>query len=313
MVGKKGVFFTFTALLMMTIFLSSFFVYSYYREKDKTLVIEDRINTMDDFIEDIENDVENAIHITGFRSLLSLLEYMSREGTYVDDVDVRFSELFFNGTVDGVEMGLIENNTFYEWESRMKNESKKIGIELSFSDVSVSVRQDDPWGVVVGLNYTLIVGDLRSTAYWTKEMYSEKRISILNFEDPLYRIGTNGIVLNPIVNTTVPYFVNSSNNDTTYLKLHNGDQMYINNVLAPSFLKRLEGDLSADVNGIESLVNVTKLGDSKLSGDRSVVDYIYFDDGGSGLKQLRSEFGMPSWFWIDSAHLDEYEVQDLVE
>lgn len=314
MVNKKGVFFTVTALLMTAVFLASFFVYSHYRDRDTVLVIESRVRSMDNFIEDVEVDIEKGLYISSFRSLLGMLEYISQNQSYVDDVDSGFEELFFNGTMNGKNMSLTMNNTFTEWIERVKSQAQKTGIELTFEDMNVSIRQDDPWGVVSRLEARLIVGDLRNTAYWDRDLEIETRIDINNFEDPIYRIETNGVYLNGIVRTDVTDFVDGD--DTSNLMYHVNNSFYSEWSGAPSFLKRMEGDFSADPNGIESLVNVDDLSDQGLTPKtKSVVDYIYFGTSNPTSYQIED---MPSWFRLDdlsnnegnSSHLVKYEVQN---
>ena len=67
--GRNGVFFTFAAISLAVIIMLSFNAYNDYRLKDNMEVIEIRVNTMNDFVKNLEEDIGNAIFISGFRSL----------------------------------------------------------------------------------------------------------------------------------------------------------------------------------------------------------------------------------------------------
>jgi hypothetical protein len=322
MVNKKAVFFTFTAILMMSVFLISFFVYNEYRMRNRALVLETRISSMDDFIQDIKVDIERGLYISSFRSILSLTEYVTLNKSYVDNVNSAFNEVFFNGTVNDQEMSLIKNNTFPIWEGRVEEQAKKTDIDIYFYNETVNIDQTSPWKVRITLDFTLGVGDIRSTAYWTKDMSIETYVNITNFEDPIYRIKTNGLVLNAIKPKNVAFFVNQTTNSTTNLESQANGSYYIAWTNAPSFLKRLEGDLSADPNGIESLVNIQKLTDQGLvpgllPQNKTPVDYIYFNERNNPTSWKIKN--MPTWFRIDNqtnnqgnqTHLQIYEVAGL--
>lgn len=317
MVGKQGIFFTATALLMLAIFLLSFFVYPSYREQQRSLVIQSRVESMDDFIDDILLDVENAAYISGFRSILAMEEYIAQNQTYVDDAELRFSEAFFNGTVNGENMSLIQNNTFPLWIGRIEDRAGDIGVEVYFENISVSINQSTPWELAVNLEFNLVVGDDYGTAYWEKPERVTALISIADFDDPIYRVGTGGHVFNTIRLQEVPYFVDNETNSTSFLLNHTASSRYITFSGAPSFLMRLEGDLGMDANGIESLVYIPELDDQDLDiKDSSVVDFVYF---GNISAVNYSVAGMPAWFrmdglgnmWGNETHITRYSLEGL--
>jgi len=323
--NKKAVFFTFTAILMMSVFLLSFFVYNEYRMRNKALVIETRISSMDDFIQDIKTDIERGLYISSFRSVLAMTEYISIQHnnsyTYLNNTNAAFQEVFFNGTINGQEMGLIKNNTFPIWEERVKEQATKTDIEIYFFKETASIDQTSPWKVRVTLTFTLGVGDIKSTSYWSKDMQIETFVNITNFEDPIYRIGTRGKVLNAIKPKTVPFFV--IGNDTANLKTHTEESRYIPCAEAPSFLKRLQGNFSADPQGIESLVNVGKLksqpGLNPIE-NKTVVDYLYFDNSKNPTSwEITNISTTWTWFRLDNEsngasqrHHEVYNVTGLI-
>ena len=76
--------------------------------------------------------------------------------------------------------------------------------------------------------------------------------------------------------------------------------------LARSEIAALEGDLSANENGIESLVYLPELSTQGISiKSKSVVDYIYFSTNNPPSQTV---IGMPSWFRLDDEHLSVYGI-----
>ena len=82
---------------------------------------------------------------------------------------------------------------------------------------------------------------------------------------------------------------------------------YTNSSDGPSFLMRLEGNLSNDPdgNGIESFIYIPYFEPFPWFSkeDRTVIDYLYFDGDDPGSHQVP---GMWSWFWIDTPHDSKY-------
>src|SRR3989344_7653869 len=122
--GRKGIFFTFAAIAMSLVIIFSFKAYTDYGLKDKMESIEARANTMNNFIKGMEKDAGTAIFIVGFRSLLSIEDYMMDHDTFLNveeypSLSVAFEEVFLNGAIPrGAtedEMPLMDNNTFLNW------------------------------------------------------------------------------------------------------------------------------------------------------------------------------------------------------
>ena len=127
---KKGVFYTITALLLMAVFLFSFMSITKYKYSTRAFVIETRVNTINDFVLDVERDVERALYISSYRAILSMTERITLNQSYIDDVNVRFDELFFNGTYVGEESNFMTNNTFTLWEDRIKQKAEELDINI---------------------------------------------------------------------------------------------------------------------------------------------------------------------------------------
>jgi len=319
--NKKGIFFTFAAIALSVIILFSFNVYNEYRLNDKMEVIEIRINTMNNFIKDLENDIGNAIFIVGFRSLLSIEGYMMENDDFIDNLGTTlsgaFDEAFRLGTINSEKMILMQDNNFLNWTNRIKVQANKTGINLEFTINSgdVTISQSDPWTVEVKINNLKIdIKDTKNTASWTITKDYTKKINITSevsgdhkFVDPLYLVFNNGLANNTIRQTTIPDFSSIANlQEHVDGRLPNGvsGSYYIANTDAPSYLNRFEEDtiFTASANGIESLVDVETVSGLGLGhqSSKTAVDHLYFDTTSSTSDCNIEDMGMSyDWFWLD--------------
>jgi len=308
--NRKSMFFSITAIALISLVVFSFTIYTSYRLRDKMMVTETRIYSMDIFIDDVEKDVERGIYISGFRALMSMEQYITDRGVFLYDTDSCFKEAFLNGTINNSQMGLMNESTFINWTQRIKEQAIKLDIIVDFDINNIIIYQENPWTVNIGLDVTLNLEDIRKTASWQRPLYITTNISIQEFEDPLYVINSYGRVTNTIIKTTITDFI-GPNNDTTNLKIHVNNSYYIESNTAPSFLMRLEGNLSDSAYGIESLVNLEEFQAQEVPiRGRSVVDYIYFGDQSTTNYNIKN---MPLWFKLDEEHLATYECEDLIE
>jgi len=310
--NKKGIFFTFAAIALSIIIIFSFKVYTEYGLKDKMGSIEIRVDTMNNFIIDLENDIENAIFIVGFRSLLSLEDYMMENDEFLNvgshpSLDSAFDEAFRLGTINSENMDLMENNTFLDWVNKMKVQANKTDITLDFTVNSVTIAQSGPWKVNITVNLDIDVQDKKNTASWTIENKDYiKKINITSegsntkFVDPLYLVNTNGVANNTIRKT--PF-----TNWPADLSSHMFNGYYRPNTDAPSYLDRFENDLTGSAHGIESLVTqVLKSGGLPVSS-KSSVDHIYFST--SNPVRCRVEGVADNDFYLDDpTHKDYYNA-----
>lgn len=80
----------------------------------------------------------------------------------------------------------------------------------------------------------------------------------------------------------------------------------------PGILGRLEGNLNATTNGLESFVDVDKMiseGAPLKSPDQSALDYLYFQNVLNAGQKVR---GLPSWFRISAADAARYGLGELM-
>jgi hypothetical protein len=294
--NKKGMFFTFTVIALLSLIMASYGAYSYVQDR---AAINNRIDTMNDFVFSVEEDLPRKMYITGFRIIFLLEKGISESGEYVTDFNSTFEEAFFNGTIDGESKTLLEKVLFQDIEDSFNERGAKINVNVSLLEPEIFVSQDDPWNVKFSLKTNLVIEDLNRLASWNRTATIDAFIPIDNFEDPLYIVSTNGMIAKRINRTIYSDFSNVAN-----LLDHVSNSYYTNSTMAPSFLDRFKGINAPNENGIESLVNLEEL---SMQGvpviDKSVVDYIYFSNDNPATSTVS---GMPSWFKIDGPHISVY-------
>jgi len=306
--NKKSVFFTYVAITLSALIVLLFVIHTGYRLRDKMYVVETRINSINDFVNDVEKDIDRGLYIASFRSILALEEYMTTNGLFLEDVNSDFKEALLNGTVNNTYMNVITNSSFKDWISKIEKEAIKIGIIINFTIENVKIYQINPWYVSVDLNISFNLSDEKRTSSWKKNKYLTTKINIEGFEDTLYPLNTYGRVFNIITKAPVTKF------NLTYLKEHLNNSHYIASSLAPSFLMRLQNNLSSSPYGIESLVNLNKLAQQDvITYDESNVDYIYFGELAISSCIVNETVNDPNfnWFRLDSPHLSIYDVNCL--
>ena len=307
-VNKKAIFFTFAAIALSLVIIFSFKVYKTYEMREKMDVVGVRITTMNNFIKDIEQDLEKGLYITSFRAFLSMGQYIASNGTFITNIEDSFNELVLQGTLNDYELSLMEDSTFTDWVDKIEIQADKIDIIVNFTIVDVDINQTDSWSVSVDADINIIVEDKKNTSSWNRNKSIIAEVSIDNFEDPLYVVKSQGRVTNPIVRSPITDFVDGG--DVTNLLIHLNNSYYVKSNTSPNYLMRLQGILTNSSTGIESLVNVQKFKDQGLTAkDRSAVDYIYFGTQSTTNYRINQT---PTWFKLDSNHLEIYEVQDLI-
>lgn len=305
MAMKKGLFFTVTAVVLLLALSVMIYFQTRYVSSDDT-VTDARISSMNDFAENIEDDLQRGLYISSFRAVLSMESYVSEGGVFLNSSSSAFDEAFLNGTINSEQMPLMQDSTLNDWSSRIKSQALQLGIIANISVDGVGIVQYDSWTLLVTSNITINITDTLYTASWILNESPSSFISVVGFEDPVFSVNTQNKVVR-VINSTQFEGIYTSGNDTANLVKHI-DAHYYTNSTGPSFLMRLEGNLSNSSFGIESFVNVPEL---QINGvpqyQRSMVDYVYFGNlSTDGLYSVNGTY--ESWFILDKSHLAKYQV-----
>ena len=306
---KKGVAYTLAAISLVIVALIAFASKTQFKERNSVLVAETRIETMNDFMKDVEKDLTRGMNIASYRALLAILQTETAKGSFVADSRAAFAEAFLNGSINNTQMNIIQNASLSNWTQRIKAQAEKIGIGVDFNVESLSVEHVAPWDISVNTTIIINLSDSKNTARWVTKKNISSVVNIKGLEDPVYIIKTYGKISNIVAENNFG-FSNLSN-----LEKHINNSLYIPSTTAPSYLMRLQGDLSASNNGIESIVNLNELSQQSLQLlTRSNVDYIYFGNQTHSSCQInQTKNGNFSFFRLDNGveplnHLDNYNA-----
>ncbi|MFC1768670.1 hypothetical protein ACFLZX_02805 [Nanoarchaeota archaeon] len=306
---KKGMYFTIMTIAFLAIFLFIFMIPSYQPFSKKMNVVEMRVNSMDDFLKDITRDTERALYISSYRGLLALEQEIVSKGEYLDDTETRFKEAILNGTIHNVSSDIMQLSTFQDWIDKIEQESTKFNINTTILVNDIEVYQKDPWNIMVRANITMMLNDTTNIASWLTDREVETSISIISFEDPIYTIASLGRVINKINITPYEGDYVDGQNVTNFLD-HIEKSYYAANPNSPSFLMRLENNMSSSLYGIESLIYIPNLVEQELviNSQSSIVDYHYWNGVSNGDYGINNT---PSWVKIDQNHLSKYDLEDV--
>lgn len=298
LINKKGVFFISAAIVVITLLITSYTIYSNAQERK---AIQKRIETMNSFIKSIEQDLERKLFIAGFRSLFTFENKIIESGSYITNVNASFQEMFFNGTFDNQTQSIMIGATVTDIIKDIQSLGNKISINITLTNPKASISQTDPWHVTVNLGGNFTIADENNLSSWNTMLNATGVIPISYFDDPIYIINTGSLIVTKINRTIYNSF------NTASLIDHTTKQYYKASITAPSFLDRFEGNLVANsVNGIESLVDIQNLQSKGLqTQEKSIVDYIYFSSSNPTYCHVA---GMPSWFYLDNSTLAAYNA-----
>ncbi len=285
--------------------MASYTTYTFFKDRSS---INNRIMTLNNFVSSLEQDIPREIYISSYRAIFLIDKYELNNGVFVANVNDSLNELFFNGTINGTSEALMDDATFSSIEGFLSANAKKINANVVLQNPTISISQVSPWNMKVVFNITLSVKDKNNLAEWTRNSSVVTFIPVQNFNDPVYSVNTAGRIVNKINKTSYSNFVSGADYTNLTNQFHNS--LYMASVSAPSFLMRLEGNLSASPNGIESLVNPQKLiSQNIIVKYKSVVDYIYF----SNFNPQKYKIPTVANLILDnqSNHLFKYNVSDV--
>ena len=150
-ISKKGIFFTFAAIALALIIILSFKAYKTYEMKEKIDIVGVRIDTMNNFIKDIEQDLEKGLYIASFRAFAGMGEYIASNGTYIADIDEGFNELILEGTLNNKEISLRMNEGFLNSFTLERLFNLRSGESYYLAKCFVEAGIDIPKEVFVGV------------------------------------------------------------------------------------------------------------------------------------------------------------------
>lgn len=311
-IGKKGFAYLLTASILISIILIVYLTAYSYKHQDKQDAQAARIHLMDDFIKGFDQDIARATYITAFRAMIALEDSIATSGKFLNNTEDSFKETFYYGTVNGSASQIMNDSSFETYIAKINSIAQDMGFKTSINVTNITLTQNDPWHITVGMTALITINDSNNLASWNFEKQYSTDVPIANLRDPLYSSFTSGKVPNTIRAFNKSYFV-SSNNDTTNLLIHLNDSDYYASTRAPDFLMRFENNYSASPYGIESFVDINDLAAQNLPIDQNAVkiDYIYFNN--LATDKICNVQNVPSdyYFIVPSNRISTYDLTNL--
>ena len=302
--NKKGIAFTMITITILSMFAVSYGTYNLIKDRSS---INKRITTLNNFVFSVEKDLERELYVSGYRVIFLFNKHIADNGAYISNVKDLTNELFINGSLDTVEQDLMQEAKLSAIENFLNENANRTNANLSLIDSEIGITQEDPWNIKFTFNTTMILTDKSNLASWNRNLSIDSHIPITNFNDPIYFVETNEMLKR--INRT-PYSTFVSGGDYSNLTSHFQNSYYKESTLAPSYLNRLEGNFSADPNGVESIVYPQTLTDAGISifFEKSLIDYIYFDNTNN--PPSTDIFEVPD-LRIDNTHCPAYNLTSL--
>lgn len=250
---KKGLFFTLTAILLVTLTLVFPIKRINIRKYDVEALRADQLNSL---ISNLEKDLENALEIALTRATWAMIKSIENNKA-IENATESYKELILDGTLNGVENAFMENSTIKSYEETVKELLSDYGIEISFNNKELSIYQQDPFTLAAKLSVEISLDDKAKIASWKKSTNAIARINIESFPDPLWLANRKNNIIEKA------NYVDCSN-----FRDHLENHRYNASKKAPSFLLRLENKTIANEYGIESFIN---------HNGYWYFDYIYFN------------------------------------
>ena len=306
---KKGYVYTISILLLLGVLLALHTAQTNNQQPIANNQL--RMIAMNDFLSDLEQDLERATFIAGFRSFLAIEEHLIDTTAYLDSLEDTFFEAITKGTIQEQEYEILNNSALKDYFLRINYTASQQGLIINLTTNNLVLSQVNPWSVRVTHEPTIYLLDARAGIEWNLTTTTTTNIPISNLQDPLYIIETNNRAPNEITRQEPPYYVHPTTNDTTNLEETMINSYYAASEQAPSFLQRYEGNNTPHEQGIQSLINPELLSAQGITiyDDRSLVDHLYFFEPGSA--DWCDIQGLPVYFKIDDDNKVFYDLEGL--
>lgn len=287
-VSKKGYYFTLTAVMLLGLLILYIGADS-SNETAHAKLAGQRLDEIDTFITSTKADASVALYVATYRSLMTLEEQLLTTKDYIDNPQEKLQELIINGTLEEEAQPLLAASSMQDWQTNIALLARHLRISLNLNDIQVSINQQDPWNLQATMHAQLTINDTLTQATWNLPLQAKTLVPISNLYDPIYTIGSGQRYLQRI--TPAPPGANTQE----LLQQH----LYLASELSPSYLGRLQGDLTPSPNGIQSLVDVPALAAVDVIKEGSIIDWHYLIKTNTTTCRLQ---GQPVWARINIEH-----------
>lgn len=159
---------------------------------------------MQKYSDSLERDISKAMLISLKRALLSCINFIITNNTYLDDSNLRIEEAVFNGTLYGSDAYFMQQNTLTHWKEEIISKGGQLGFNTSFNFVSFNISMTDAFNLKIEVDYILNVSEKTNDLRIDKYVKKTEDSSIENLEDPLFPLNTYGRVRRVITKSPYP-------------------------------------------------------------------------------------------------------------
>jgi hypothetical protein len=311
----RGIFYSVMAAVVIIPIVMLMMVYvDSLKIANEQYVIKTRGDELVFFIDSVYTDLHRGLDITSKRSMAVAVSYIVSNGTWIDDAELRLSELMLNGSFYGEISGMMGSETFTGWIERVEAVGQRYGFYTNITVRSLEVRPHDSFHVNFTVYLKIEVRDLINFMNISRNFSRSIFTSIENFEDPFYPLHTSGFVKRIFSRPNVTIY------DVSGVDAGIAGQFYMSTAHGPGFLDRLEGRYGVSAlhasqspwdTGLDSFVDLLEITSRGLivKSTQSCVDHYYFENvSHQGYAVSGSSY---SWFKIDNeTHAVMYGVQD---
>ena len=325
MLNRKGIFFTFISIIIMSVFVIIFTPSSHISLDKNLFSIKARISSLDGFVNDLKHTYfENILRASTQKTILSLIYYMNETDSYIANMDAAYAEVATTGMIAGTPIDIItgkkimENNTIQNLTERIiisGLDVYNINLTLNFSNFRIT--QTNPWEIEAYMDagYTLT----SEVASWNESNLTVKaKIPIDGMLDPMFLVETNGLYERRIKRSTLQF--DEWNLSHVRDQISNGTYVHWEFSSAPSYLMRFTRTIeNSSCCGIHSLIAPGNLTPT-LSADqaKSYVDYMFWNNSLlndclriyniSHKPQNLGLWDQFNYFKLDLGHLTKYNI-----
>ncbi len=191
---KKGVLFSLISILVVVI------VFSILILQRETISFEREQLSMKQQLEDMDyayNSISRSLHIladvTTKRAIVSSLNYIIENESFFESgkTEENLKELILNGTLRGEEVPFMKNNTLDKAISDLEifytGEPRKYNVSIELDPDKISITINDSFHILFNSSSEVNISKT-GVARFSRKIKISERISINDFEDPLYLI-----------------------------------------------------------------------------------------------------------------------------
>ncbi|MFP4567577.1 MAG: hypothetical protein ACLFN8_01405 [Candidatus Woesearchaeota archaeon] len=310
--NKRGFIYVISAGLLVSVLLIVFFSMQDFTFDESVSSKLRRVGFANDFVSGFNQDLERALNIASFRSMVALEEHIASTGSFLNDTEAYFVEVLESGLINGSAYQIMDNSSLSVYLERVNIIASNFGIEVDVQINDIVLDQFDAWNLFVSINASVLILDTTGLANWSYIRVYESVVPISNLRDPLYTVSTRNRVSNTVREFNKSF---SSSNISNFFEFLEGSYYVESPNAAPSFIQRFSNNVSPSPFGIESLVDVLEISDQDLDTfpSRVKIDFIYFNDL-SVPETVCVIGGVPSGYHLilPNSSVDKFELNSFV-